>query len=228
MTELRDLPAVHDLVESLSRRLPQFPRALITEESRRELDRARAAMREGRQPSAIEAAVEQALLQLERPSLIRVINATGVILHTNLGRAPLAQFQSAPGYSNLEYDLKTGRRGNRDHHIAPLLERLLGAPAIAVNNNAAAVLLALNELAAGGEVIVSRGELIEIGDGFRIPEIMARSGAALREVGATNRTSSRITPAPSPTAPACSCVSTPATSASPALRPARRSRNSPL
>jgi L-seryl-tRNA(Ser) seleniumtransferase len=119
---------------------------------------------------------------------VPVINATGVVLHTNLGRAPLAEVPFLRGYSNLEYDLTSGRRGKRDVHAAVLLERLLGAPAIVVNNNAAAVFLTLNELAAGGEVIVSRGELIEIGDGFRIPDIMARSGATLREVGTTNRT----------------------------------------
>jgi L-seryl-tRNA(Ser) seleniumtransferase len=188
-SKLRDLPAVHELVESLAQKLALVPRALITDEIRRELDRARAAIRAGREPFSIEAAVECSLAHLARPTLVRVINATGVILHTNLGRAPLLPFQALPGYSNLEYDLATGHRGKRDTHISSLLERLLGAPAIAVNNNAAAVLLALNELAAGGEVIVSRGELIEIGDGFRIPEIMARSGAVLREVGTTNRTS---------------------------------------
>ncbi len=117
-----------------------------------------------------------------------MINATGVILHTNLGRAPLADFVPIKRYSNLEYDLHAGRRGKRDVHTAGLLEALLGRPAIIVNNNAAAVYLVLNELANGGEVIVSRGELIEIGDGFRIPEIMERSGAILREVGTTNRT----------------------------------------
>jgi L-seryl-tRNA(Ser) seleniumtransferase len=117
-----------------------------------------------------------------------VINATGVILHTNLGRAPLRAVTLPGGYSNLEYDLATGRRGKRDTHTAHLLERLTGAPGIAVNNNAAAVFLALHEFAGGGEAIVSRGELIEIGDGFRIPDIMARSGATLREVGTTNRT----------------------------------------
>jgi L-seryl-tRNA(Ser) seleniumtransferase len=118
-----------------------------------------------------------------------VINATGVVLHTNLGRAPGVRFAPLSGYSNLEYDLERGRRGKRDSHIAGLLERLTGKPGIAVNNNAAAVLLALHELARGGEAIVSRGELIEIGDGFRIPDIMAASGAELREVGTTNRTS---------------------------------------
>lgn len=128
-------------------------------------------------------------------SLQPVINATGVILHTNLGRAPLIaaaaeEFRrTATQYSNLEYDLEGGARGKRDVHTAQLLERLTGAEAaIVVNNCAAAVLLILAALAKGGEVIVSRGELIEIGDGFRIPEIMAESGAVLREVGTTNRT----------------------------------------
>jgi L-seryl-tRNA(Ser) seleniumtransferase len=117
-----------------------------------------------------------------------VINATGVVLHTNLGRAPLAPFHPPTGYTNLEFDLTTGRRGKRDIHAGRLLEALLGKPAVVVNNNAAALFLVLNELALGGEAIVSRGELIEIGDGFRIPEIMSRSGAELREVGTTNRT----------------------------------------
>ncbi len=132
--------------------------------------------------------MERNLAKLEAPSLRHVINATGVVLHTNLGRAPLAPFEPLFGYSNLEYDLAAGRRGKRDVHASELLERLTGAPGIAVNNNAAAIYLALNELAAGFEVVVSRGELIEIGDGFRIPEIMQRSGAVLREVGTTNRT----------------------------------------
>jgi L-seryl-tRNA(Ser) seleniumtransferase len=129
------------------------------------------------------------------PSLQPVINATGVILHTNLGRAPLSPAvadaikNSATQYSNLEYDLAAGARGKRDTHTAELLARLTGAEdAIVVNNCAAAVLLVLAALAKGCEAIVSRGELIEIGDGFRIPEIMAQSGALLREVGTTNRT----------------------------------------
>ena len=170
--------------------LARYPRALVVEEIRRVLDGMRRAILAGREPvgGAVEAIVERSLQALEIPSLRRVINATGVVLHTNLGRAPLAALTLAGGYSNLEYDIETGHRGKRGAHIAPLLERLLGAPGIAVNNNAAAVYLALHELASGGEVIVSRGELIEIGDGFRIPEIMARSGAILREVGTTNRT----------------------------------------
>jgi L-seryl-tRNA(Ser) seleniumtransferase len=133
--------------------------------------------------------VEFALRELSTPSLRHVVNATGVILHTNLGRAPLAAPAALPGYCNLEFDLRTGRRGKRDIHAAALMERLLGWPSIAVNNNAAAVYLVLHELAAGHEVIISRGELIEIGDGFRIPEIMAHSGAVIREIGTTNRTS---------------------------------------
>src|SRR5690242_15089073 len=138
---------------------------------------------------SVETRVECGLARLESPSLRRVINATGVVLHTNLGRAPLARFYPHLGYTNLEYDLAEGRRGKRDIHAAGLLERLSGAAGIVVNNNAAAIYLALNELAAGHEVVVSRGELIEIGDGFRIPDIMGRSGALMREVGTTNRTS---------------------------------------
>ena len=145
------------------------------------------------------AALEERITSLVEHILARslqpVINATGVILHTNLGRAPLTEAaveefrRAATQYSNLEYDLEAGARGKRDVHTAELLTRLTGAEAaIVVNNCAAAVLLTLAALARGGEVLVSRGELIEIGDGFRIPEIMEQSGAALREVGTTNRT----------------------------------------
>lgn len=188
--QLRTLPSVDEVLSRLEHLLGPFPRKLVVAEIRRVLDQARAEIRSGAQAgqTPIEARVEQALAALLRPSLKRVINATGVVLHTNLGRSPLASFTPILGYSDLEYDLVAGKRGKRDVHAAPLLERLLGRPAIAVNNNAAAVLLALHELAAGHEVIVSRGELIEIGDAFRIPEIMAHSGAILCEVGTTNRT----------------------------------------
>ena len=187
--KLRELPAVHEVLARLAAETARYPRALVVAEIRRAIEDARSDILAGRdcEPPVV-VRVKSALDAIARPSLRRVINATGVVVHTNLGRAPLAAFSIQVGYSNLEYDLATGKRGKRDIHAGPLLERLLTAPAIAVNNNAAALLLALNELAAGGEVVVSRGELIEIGDGFRIPEIMARSGAALREVGATNRT----------------------------------------
>jgi len=155
--------------------------------------------------SGLEAAVEHHLRQALRFSLRTVINATGVILHTNLGRAPLAASaiahvgETAQNYSNLEFDIATGERGKRDVHVDRLFRKLLsqdapgeaGSPAVStivVNNNAAAVLLALNTLAEGGEVIVSRGELVEIGGSFRIPEVMSKSNAILREVGTTNRT----------------------------------------
>lgn len=188
--QLRALPSVDEVLSRLERLTSQFPRRLVVEEIRRAIEEARAEIRaQGRAPElSIETRVERGLAALTLPSLRRVINATGVVLHTNLGRAPLPAFAPLKGYSNLEYDLEAGGRGKRDVHTSSLLERLLGWPALAVNNNAAAVYLALHELAAGGEVIVSRGELIEIGDGFRIPEIMEHSGTVLREVGATNRT----------------------------------------
>ena len=181
---------MHEVLERLGSVLARYPHALVVNEVRRALDGRRAAIRSGDGIAGlpVEVQVERALADLLRPSLRRVINATGVVLHTNLGRAPLGTLQVIAGYSGLEYDLGAGKRGKRDVHAGALLKRLLERPAIAVNNNAAAVYLALNELAAGYEVIVSRGELIEIGDGFRIPEIMSRSGAVLREVGTTNRT----------------------------------------
>ncbi len=143
--------------------------------------------------------VEQKLRQSLAYSLRRVINATGVILHTNLGRAPLSFValqrvaEVSQGYSNLEFNLETGERGKRDVHVDRLFAKLLNTAdrevsTIVVNNNAAAVMLALNSLADGGEVLVSRGELVEIGGSFRIPDVMAKSGAVLREVGTTNRT----------------------------------------
>jgi L-seryl-tRNA(Ser) seleniumtransferase len=186
--KLRELPSVDETLGRLSELRAEFPRDLIVAEIRRALEEARREVRAGSDPAPIEAQVRDALAQLTKPSLRRVINATGVVLHTNLGRAPLGTQDLVGGYSNLEYDLPSGRRGKRDVHTGRLLDALLGSPAIVVNNNAAAVYLALHELAAGYEVIVSRGELIEIGDGFRIPEIMQHSGAILREVGTTNRT----------------------------------------
>ena len=188
--QLRDLPSVDQVLARLARLEGRFPRKLIVQEIRRVLETIRDQIRAGAaaESDSPEMRVERNLTRLEQPSLRHVINATGVVLHTNLGRAPLPQFAPEFGYSNLEYDLARGVRGKRDVHIAELLERLAGAPGIAVNNNAAAIYLALNELAAGFEVIVSRGELIEIGDGFRIPDIMQSSGAILREVGTTNRT----------------------------------------
>ena len=144
---------------------------------------------------AIERGADARLRASLRPSLVRVINATGVIVHTNLGRAPLSAAalariaEVAGAYTNLEYDLARGARGRRDTHAERLLVRLTGAEAaVVVNNNAAATMVMLAALAAGREVIISRGELVEIGGGFRVPDVMAQSGAILREVGTTNRT----------------------------------------
>ena len=157
--------------------------------------RAREEIAAGNDPEPLVDVVLEELGRARSPSLRRVLNATGVLIHTNLGRAPLAEAALARvaevggGYSNLEYDLARGERGSRQDHLGPLLERLTGAEAaLVVNNNAAAVLLALAALAEAREVVVSRGELIEIGDGFRIPDVLARSGARLVEVGTTNRT----------------------------------------
>jgi L-seryl-tRNA(Ser) seleniumtransferase len=186
--KLRELPSVDQILGDLIPLQGEFPRTLIVAEIRQALEKARHAIRTGADHAPIEINVREALARVGKSSLRHVINATGVVLHTNLGRAPLGPQNLIGGYSNLEYDLEAGKRGKRDVHTSGLMEALLGVPAIAVNNNAAAVYLALHELAAGHEVILSRGELIEIGDGFRIPDIMQRSGAILREVGTTNRT----------------------------------------
>ena len=185
-----DLPSVDQVLRRVTP-LDGVPRDLVRDEIRVVLDEHRNAIRAGSPlpTELIEANVRDRLARLFDLALQPVINATGIILHTNLGRAPLPAFTAVPGYSNLEYDLVAGKRGRRDDQLEPLLRRLLGRTAIAVNNNAASVYLVLNELAAGGEVIVSRGELIEIGDGFRIPDIMKRAGVTLREIGTTNRTS---------------------------------------
>jgi L-seryl-tRNA(Ser) seleniumtransferase len=186
--ELRDLPSVDELSRGADD-------PLAVDAARAVLARAREQIRAGADPGDLEAHLQDELAAARRPSLRRVLNATGVIVHTNLGRAPLAAEALARvnevgrGYSNLEYSLAEGARGSRQDHVAAILRRLTGAEAaLVVNNNAAAVLLALAALAEGREVLVSRGELIEIGDGFRIPDVLARSGARLVEIGTTNRT----------------------------------------
>ena len=186
--ELRDLPSVDELTRGSDD-------PLAVDAARAVLERARGEIRAGADPGDLPARLDAELARARRPALRRVLNATGVIVHTNLGRAPLPDAALARvaevgrGYSNLEYDLAEGARGSRQDHVASILRRLTGAEsAIVVNNNAGAMLLALAALAEGREVLVSRGELIEIGDGFRIPDVLARSGAKLVEVGTTNRT----------------------------------------
>jgi L-seryl-tRNA(Ser) seleniumtransferase len=186
--ELRDLPSVDELARGVDD-------PLAVDAARSVVERAREEIRAGVDPGDLTARLASELRAMRAPSLRRVVNATGVIIHTNLGRAPLAEealarvVETARGYSNLELDLTTGSRGSRQDHVAGLLRRLTGAEAaLVVNNNAAAVLLALAALGEGREVVVSRGELIEIGDGFRIPDVLVRSGARLVEVGSTNRT----------------------------------------
>ena len=185
-------------VERLAATVITAPHHLAVRAAREVVTEARKALlKGGRVPDSGQLETEVAIRakQFEQPSLRRVINATGVVLHTNFGRAPLAPaaieqvVAVASGYSNLEYDLESGSRGSRGQHVEGLLRELSGAEAaMAVNNNAAAVMLALAALASDGEVLVSRGELIEIGGSFRIPEILAHSGATLVEVGTTNRT----------------------------------------
>ncbi|MFL5959053.1 MAG: L-seryl-tRNA(Sec) selenium transferase [Gaiellaceae bacterium] len=186
--ELRDLPSVDELAREAGD-------ALAVDAARAVIDRAREEIRAGADPGDLAARLREELAETRRPRLRRVLNATGVVVHTNLGRAPLAEeavarlVEVARGYSNLEYDLDEGTRGSRQDHVGAILRRLTGAEsALVVNNNAGAVLLALAALAEGREVVVSRGELIEIGDGFRIPDVLTRSGARLVEVGTTNRT----------------------------------------
>ncbi|HSJ93376.1 MAG TPA: L-seryl-tRNA(Sec) selenium transferase [Gaiellaceae bacterium] len=194
---LRDLPSVDALLaEARVRELErEHGREVALAAARAALARAREEIRAGHPPGELAARVEAEAAALLRPRLRRVLNATGVVVHTNLGRAPLPEAaleriaEVARGYSNLELDLGAGVRGSRHDHLAPALRRLTGAEdALVVNNNAGALLLALAALAEGREVVVSRGELIEIGDGFRIPDVLARSGARLVEVGTTNRT----------------------------------------
>jgi L-seryl-tRNA(Ser) seleniumtransferase len=199
----RALPSIDQLLQDPAVRAleARFGRARVGAEARFLVADARRRVAAG-DPSAADAVLADApralAARLERaaaPSLVRVINATGVVVHTNLGRAPLPAdtaarvAEIAAGYSNLEMDLATGARGEREVHAETRLKGILGADAtVVVNNNAAAVLLAVNTFAEGREVVVSRGELVEIGGSFRIPEVLRKSGAALREVGTTNRT----------------------------------------
>jgi L-seryl-tRNA(Ser) seleniumtransferase len=198
--EFRSLPSVdkvisNDRVQQLS---AGYPFDLIVEVIRRQLDRERQSIKNGKKPSQFEGIVEAVIQETEsfsKPSLRHVINATGVILHTNLGRAPMsreaikAMEMVSSGYSNLEFDLEKGDRGSRNAHLEKLLCQLTGAEAaLVVNNNAAAVLLTLSSLAKRKEVVVSRGQAVEIGGGFRIPDVMRQSLARLVEVGTTNCT----------------------------------------
>ena len=191
---LRRIPQISRIMEHFGER---YPPRLVSRAAREVTDRYRREIREGRRSDVenLLRDVEKKIRELMETSLRRVVNATGVVVNTNLGRAPLhpevASFleEIATGYSNLEYDLAEGERSRREKHVEAYLLELTGAQsALVVNNNAAAVFLVLNSLAAGREVVISRGELVEIGGGFRIPDIMRSSGAILREVGTTNRT----------------------------------------
>lgn len=204
MEALRQIPPVNDVLRSS--RLAEFSDLLsqtfvsdlldrIFADTRRDLAQAKAVVSRAELTERIAVQLAERIRELLKPSLRRVINASGVVLHTNLGRAPLPDEaidhlrEVSTGYSNLEFDIESGERGKRDSHIDKLLRQLISCEAaIVVNNNAAAVLLVLNALGEGGEVIASRGEQVEIGGSFRIPEVMAKSGARLREVGTTNRT----------------------------------------
>lgn len=200
VSALRHLPSVDRLLQSpaLAPVIAAHGRALVTDAVRGALDEARARLQAGGPAPSEEdlLAAARAIVEARaEPTLVPVINASGVIIHTNLGRAPLsadarqAMLDVALGYSNLEYDLAAGERGSRYSHAAGLIAELTGAEAgLVVNNNAAAVTLILAALCAGREVLISRGELVEIGGGFRIPDVLRQSGARLVEVGTTNRT----------------------------------------
>lgn len=198
--QLRALPSVDALLQDHTlRELEQrYGHALLVEACRGSLDSARRTILAGGDapmPALLVDDICERVKHAARPSLVPVINATGVIIHTNLGRAPLSEDTvaamrlAAQGYTNLEYDLAAGERGSRHVHAEDILKRLTGAPAaLVVNNNAAAIMLILSEFAKGREVIISRGQLVEIGGGFRVPDVMRQSGAQLVEVGTTNRT----------------------------------------
>jgi L-seryl-tRNA(Ser) seleniumtransferase len=200
ISKLRQLPSVDRLldVEAIQELIETYGRQTTVEALRETLDATREKIRDGGDVPDIASLVTHSHARLKErlaPTLRRVINATGVIIHTNLGRAPLsnatraAMDEVSQGYSTLEYDLEAGRRGHRTVHAERLLCDLTGAEAaLVVNNNAGAVLLALTGLALGRGVVISRGQLVEIGGGFRVPDVMAQSGARLVEVGTTNRT----------------------------------------
>jgi L-seryl-tRNA(Ser) seleniumtransferase len=203
---LRLLPSVDDVLKDQRTRewLKEHPRVLVLEAIRTAIDQRRKAILQTAEKESAGQSIslsdiidraEMILAELADPSLQPVINATGVVVHTNLGRSILSEkairriIEVGGSYSNLEYDLRAGERGKRYVHVEGALQRLTGVEsATAVNNNAAAVLLCLNTLARGKEVVVSRGELVEIGGSFRVPDVMERSGAILREVGTTNKT----------------------------------------
>jgi L-seryl-tRNA(Ser) seleniumtransferase len=198
---LRDLPSVDSLLKhaAIASLLGEHPREEVLQCTRAVLDACRAEIRAGRfelrEPETLALRIRQALYDRTRPTLRRVINATGIVLHTGLGRAPLADeaiealTQVAAGYCNLEIDLATGQRGDRHDHLRGLLRELTGAEdGVVVNNNAAATFLTLHTLARGRGVIVSRGQLVEIGGSYRMPDIMAAAGCRMIEVGTTNRT----------------------------------------
>jgi len=207
MNELRNLPSVEQLLNTATHLIERFGRPLTLDALRLTLDEIRARFKlalspvEGTQPETalpstdlILAESESRLREWTKPTLLPVINATGVILHTNLGRAPLSQAtivamnEAAANYSNLEFDLETGKRGSRLIHAEAILQKLLGVEAaLVVNNNASAVLLALSALANKKRVVISRTQLVEIGGGFRVPDVMKQSGAKLVEIGATNK-----------------------------------------
>ena len=199
--KLRNIPAVSELMVVVLRAewAAQYPQSRLLESVRETLESLRTRIqKEGGEVPSLEAlagSVHERIAGLAASSLKRVINATGIIVHTNLGRAPLPReaieniAAVAGGYSNLEFDLAEGVRGSREKHVERTLSRLVPSEAsLVVNNNAAALLLVLNTFAEGKEVIVSRGELVEIGGSFRLPDIMKKSQATLHEVGTTNKT----------------------------------------
>lgn len=199
MSELRNLPSVEQLLKNAPQLIESYGRPLTLDALRATLDETRARFKadaETARPSieVILAESESHLISWTKPTLLPVINATGVILHTNLGRAPLSQATIAAmnavaaNYSNLEFDLETGKRGSRLIHAEAILQKLLGVEAaLVVNNNASAVLLVLSALANKKRVVISRTQLVEIGGGFRVPDVMKQSGAKLVEIGATNK-----------------------------------------